>query len=89
MLVLTRRLNESIIIGKDIEIRIVGIKGSGEQAMVRIGIVAPKQIQVLRKEVFAEVAEQNRAASAGKGNLDDLLAVLGNQEESGSKPSRE
>lgn len=63
MLVLTRRLNESILIGDDIEIRIVQVRGAGDQAVIRIGITAPKQITVLRKEVYEEVAAANRQAA--------------------------
>lgn len=63
MLVLTRRLNESILIGDDIEIRIVQVRGSGDQAVVRIGINAPKHITVLRKEVYDEVAAANQQSA--------------------------
>lgn len=63
MLVLTRRLNESILIGDDIEIKILQVRGSGEQAVVRIGINAPKHITVLRKEVYDEVVAANQQAA--------------------------
>ncbi|HEY3368924.1 MAG TPA: carbon storage regulator [Symbiobacteriaceae bacterium] len=63
MLVLTRRLNESILIGEDIEITIVQVRGSGEQAVIRVGISAPKQITVLRKEVHDEVVAANQQAA--------------------------
>ena len=63
MLVLTRRLNESILIGDDIEIRIVQVRGSGDQAVVRIGINAPKHITVLRKEVYDEVVAANQQSA--------------------------
>lgn len=62
MLVLTRRLNESILIGEDIEIQIVQVRGSGGQAVVRIGISAPKHVTVLRKEVYDEVVDANQQA---------------------------
>lgn len=60
MLVLTRRLDESILIGDDIEIKIVQVRGSGDQAVIRLGISAPKQVTVLRKEVYDEVVAANR-----------------------------
>lgn len=63
MLVLTRRLNESIIIGDNVEIKIVQVKGSGDQAVIRIGISAPKQVTVLRKEVYDEVVAANQQAA--------------------------
>lgn len=74
MLVLTRRLDESILIGDDIEIRIVQVRGSGDQAVVRVGITAPKHITVLRKEVQDEVAAANRqSAQATVAIPSDLL----------------
>lgn len=63
MLVLSRRLNESIMVGDEIEIKIIQIRGTGDQAVVRIGISAPRQVPVLRKEVYDEVVEANRQAA--------------------------
>jgi carbon storage regulator len=60
MLVLTRRINESILIGDDIEITIVQVRGAGDQAVIRLGITAPKQVTVLRKEVYDEVVAANQ-----------------------------
>lgn len=60
MLVLTRRLDESILIGDNIEIKILQVRGSGEQAVIRVGISAPKHITVLRKEVYEEVVSANQ-----------------------------
>lgn len=74
MLVLTRRLNESILIGEDIEIRILQVRGSGDQAVIRIGIDAPKHISVLRREVRDEVAAANRQAAQVAASIpSDLL----------------
>lgn len=47
MLVLTRKENESIVIGEDIEVRVARIQGNN----VRIGVIAPKNISVYRKEL--------------------------------------
>lgn len=69
MLVLSRRLNESIMIGDEIEVKIVQIRGSGDQAVIRLGIIAPRQVTVLRKEVLAEVVEANRQAAQRSGDL--------------------
>jgi len=51
MLVLTRRLDETIIIGSDIKITVLSIAGN----QVRIGIAAPKEISVHREEVYARI----------------------------------
>lgn len=77
MLVLSRRFNESIIIGDDIEIRIVQIKGSGEHAQVRLGIIAPKGVTILRKEIYDEVRAENRRAAASRAARPDLEHLRG------------
>lgn len=59
MLVLSRQRDETIMIGDDIEITIVDIRGD----KVRIGISAPKEIPVHRKEVYDAIKKENRAAA--------------------------
>ncbi|MFS0864952.1 carbon storage regulator CsrA [Fredinandcohnia sp. 179-A 10B2 NHS] len=59
MLVLTRKPNESVKIGDDIEITILAV--SGEQ--IRIGIDAPKHIEIHRKEVYLDIQNENSQAS--------------------------
>ncbi len=69
MLVLARRLNESIMIGDDIEVVVIDIKGD----QVKLGIKAPKKITVHRKEIFDEIKGQNIAAAVNpEFNPDDL-----------------
>ena len=60
MLVLTRKLNQSIMIGEDIEITVVDVRGD----QVRIGIAAPKSVTVHRAEVYEEIQEQEKAKDA-------------------------
>ncbi len=60
MLILSRKTNERIIIGEDIEIAVVDIRGD----QVKLGIVAPKNVKVYRQEVFDAIQEENRKASA-------------------------
>lgn len=58
MLVLARKVNESIVIGDDIEVVVIDIKGD----QVKLGIKAPKQITVHRKEIYDEIQKENIAA---------------------------
>jgi carbon storage regulator len=59
MLVLTRKQNEGILIGKDITITIISVDGD----KVRLGIDAPKNIRVIREELLAEIGQENRMAA--------------------------
>ncbi|OXM86361.1 carbon storage regulator CsrA [Paenibacillus rigui] len=64
MLILTRKKGQSIIINNDIEIVISSIDGD----QVKVGISAPAEVNVLRKEVFVSIQESNReAAKSGLG----------------------
>ena len=60
MLVLSRKNGEVIKIGEDIEITVIASKGD----QVKIGISAPKDIEILRKEVYEQIMQENRIASA-------------------------
>jgi carbon storage regulator len=62
MLVLSRQRDESIIIGDDIEITVVDIRGD----KVRLGVSAPKEISVHRKEVYDAIRRENREAAQVK-----------------------
>lgn len=60
MLVLSRRPNESIVIGEDVEVRVLAIEGDH----VKLGVTAPRHVPVHRGEVYAAIQEANRAAAA-------------------------
>jgi carbon storage regulator len=60
MLVLTRKINQSIIIGDGIEIVVLEVRGE----QVRLGIRAPRDVSVHRKEIFEQIQAENRAASS-------------------------
>lgn len=66
MLILARKENQSIMIGEQIEITVLNIKGDH----VKIGIKAPTDIKVFRKEIYEEIQAENIAAS--KVKPDDL-----------------
>jgi len=74
MLVLTRKSNQSIMIGDEIEISVLSIMGE----KVRIGIQAPRDIPVFRKEVYLEIqAERGQVAAAGvREEVDAALRKL-------------
>ncbi len=71
MLILARKENQSIMIGDDVEITVVSIKGDH----IKIGIQAPKNIKVFRKEIFEEIQAANIEASKVKF---DTLKEVGN-----------
>jgi carbon storage regulator len=72
MLVITRKQEQSIIIGGEVEVIVLGISKDG----VRLGIKAPRSVQVHRREVFEAIAAENRAASAAKAPIQDAAALL-------------
>jgi carbon storage regulator len=71
MLVLTRKSNQSIMIGDEIEVSVLSIMGE----KVRIGIQAPRTIPVFRKEVYLEI-QQEKAGAGGRGEVDQALEEL-------------
>ena len=72
MLVLTRKSNQSIMIGDDIEVSVLSVTGE----KVRIGIQAPRDIPVFRKEVYIEI-QQERAQAGSREQVDEALRRLG------------
>jgi carbon storage regulator len=79
MLVLTRKSNQSIMIGDDIEVSVLSIMGE----KVRIGIQAPRDVPVFRREVYLEIQQERRGVadddeeSDTRGEVDRALQGLG------------
>lgn len=70
MLVLTRKKEQTIVIGENIEVTIIDIQGD----QVRVGINAPRNVSIYRKEIFLEIQEENRkAAEVNDITLNKLL----------------
>lgn len=72
MLALSRKKNEAIIINNNIEVSVLEVKGD----QVKIGITAPKEIPVYRKEVYLQIQEANKAAADADG-MEALKNLLG------------
>jgi len=67
MLVLTRKVDECVMIGDDVEVMVVGLEGD----QVKIGIEAPRDIPIHRKEVYEEIQQENIAAAQAPGASDE------------------
>ena len=68
MLALSRKANEAIVIGNDIEVTILEIKGE----QVKIGINAPKSVPVYRKELYLQIQEANKEAVEANVDMNAL-----------------
>jgi len=77
MLVLARKLNESIVIGDNITVKVVAI----ENGVVKLGIDAPREVSIIRSELIEEVTASNKAAvqdhAIEKDAIDSLSKLLG------------
>jgi carbon storage regulator len=76
LLVLTRKSNQSIMIGDDIEISVLAIMGE----KVRIGITAPREVPVFRTEVYLEIQQERGAPDASLDQVEAALGELGDAE---------
>lgn len=73
MLILTRRTGESLVIGDDVTMTVLGVKGN----QVRIGINAPKEVSVHREEVYTQIqAEKGTPLAIRQGDRDFSVAEL-------------
>ena len=71
MLILTRKLNESVVINKNIEVRIIEI----QKNQVKIGFSAPKEIEIYRKEVYEAIQQENIQA-VSRGEYEQKLRAI-------------
>lgn len=72
MLALTRKPGETIVIGNDIEITVLEVKGD----QVRLGISAPKEVPIFRKEIYVQIQEANKEAATNTEQTIELLKNL-------------
>lgn len=74
MLILARKKDQSIILNGDIEITVVDIDKNGN---VKLGIKAPKNVSILRKELYQEIQESNKEAIQETNKMVDLKTLKG------------
>ena len=72
MLVLSRKPNQSIIIGEDIEVVVLEVKGD----TVKLGLKAPKDVKVYRQEIYAEIRAENERAAANAAATRSAAQIL-------------
>jgi len=77
MLILTRKLGESVTIGDDIKITILGVRGR----QVRLGIIAPQKVTIHREEIYFKIQEENkRAAGSAVDGVSRIVTIIKNNQ---------
>lgn len=72
MLVLSRRIGESIVIGNEVVVRVIDVRGD----QVRLGIEAPRDVQIHREEVFLELQAENESAATASARTRDAVGRM-------------
>ncbi len=73
MLILTRKSEESVVIGNNIEVKILAVRGD----QVSLGFSAPREVSIYRKEVFEAIMQENRqAAATNSSTMEKIKASL-------------
>jgi len=80
MLILTRKLGESVTIGDDIKITILGVRGR----QVRLGIIAPQKVTIHREEIYFKIQEENKRAADTR--VDEVSRIASIIKENHKKP---
>ncbi|AMW31935.1 carbon storage regulator, CsrA [Fervidobacterium changbaicum] len=71
MLVLSRKVGESIIIGDNIQVKVLKVEGGA----VKIGIIAPANVRIYREEIYKTIAQSNKMATNAAFQLDNVLKL--------------
>lgn len=71
MLILTRRVGETVVIGNDVDITVLGVKGN----QVRLGVKAPREISVHREEIYKRIKGEAKNGNGHAGHHDHRPAV--------------
>jgi carbon storage regulator len=74
MLVLTRKTNQSIMIGDDVEVSVLAVS----RDKIRLGITAPRDVPVFRKEVYLSIKDEQMAAKGASNRVEEALDDLSN-----------
>lgn len=72
MLALSRKINESIMLGNDIEVTVLEIKGD----QVKIGVKAPKSVPIYRRELYLQIRQSNKEAAGGQLSAQALEQLM-------------
>ncbi len=72
MLALSRKLNESVMIGGDIEFTILEIKGD----QVKVGITAPRNLQIYRKEIYDLILKENKESASDRNQVANIKKLF-------------